>query len=166
MNDRSQILMCRPSHFAVEYVINPWMEGHVGRARREVAIQQWEVLHGIVGGLADVSEVEAVLERVDGAMIGRQAYQQPYFLAELERHFDPRFELPDRREIVERMLPYIESVLEAGEPLGRVTRHMLGLYAGQPGARAWRRHISENAHCEGAGVEVLRDALNAMPQAV
>ena len=58
MNDRSQILMCRPSHFAVEYVINPWMEGHVGRARREVAIQQWEVLHGIVRGLADVSEVD------------------------------------------------------------------------------------------------------------
>ncbi len=58
MNDRSQILMCRPSHFAVEYVINPWMEGHVGRARREVAIQQWEVLHGIVRGLADVRVID------------------------------------------------------------------------------------------------------------
>ncbi len=58
MNDRSQILMCRPSHFAVEYVINPWMEGHVGRARREVAIQQWDVLHGIVRGLADVNVID------------------------------------------------------------------------------------------------------------
>ena len=58
MNDRSQILMCRPSHFAVEYVINPWMEGHVGRARREVAIQQWEVLHGILRGLADVKVID------------------------------------------------------------------------------------------------------------
>lgn len=58
MNDRGQILMCRPSHFAVEYVINPWMEGHVGRTRREVAIQQWEVLHGIVRGLADVRVID------------------------------------------------------------------------------------------------------------
>lgn len=58
MNDRSQILMCRPSYFAVEYVINPWMEGHVGRARREVAIQQWDVLHGIVRGLADVNVID------------------------------------------------------------------------------------------------------------
>jgi len=117
----------------------------------------------INGGLAEVAEVEAVLEHVDGAMIGRQAYQRPYFLAELERHFNPGFELPQRHEIVERMLPYIESVLKDGEPLGRVTRHMLGLYAGQPGARAWRRFISEHAHRQGAGSEVLVGALAALP---
>jgi len=63
------------------------------------------------------------------------------------------------------MLPYVESVLADGEPLGRVTRHMLGLYAGQPGARSWRRHISENAHRLGAGSEVLVGALAAMPAA-
>ncbi len=62
------------------------------------------------------------------------------------------------------MLPYIDSVLADGEPLGRITRHMLGLFAGQPGARAWRRHISENAHREGAGTEVLINAVNAMPE--
>jgi tRNA-dihydrouridine synthase A len=117
------------------------------------------------GGLADSERVDEVLQHVDGAMIGRQAYHQPYFLAELEQHFNPGRLLPDRGEIVERMLPYIETVLGNGEPLGRVTRHMLGLYSGQPGARAWRRHISENAHRDGAGTEVLINALNAMPQA-
>jgi tRNA-dihydrouridine synthase A len=71
--------------------------------------------------------------------------------------------LPDRREIVEKMLPYVESALEDDVPLGRMTRHMLGLYAGQPGARAWRRYISEHAHRLGAGSEVLVGALAALP---
>jgi len=119
----------------------------------------------INGGLAEIQRVDEVLELVDGAMIGRQAYHQPYFLAELEHHFNPSIPLPDRREIVEKMLPYVESVLEDGEPLGRVTRHMLGLYAGQPGARAWRRYISEHAHRLGAGSDVLVGALAAMPAA-
>ena len=63
------------------------------------------------------------------------------------------------------MLPYVDAVVSDGEPLGRVTRHMLGLFAGQPGARAWRRYISEHAHKKGAGSEVLVDALAAMPAA-
>jgi len=117
----------------------------------------------INGGLADIQQVEAVLQHVDGAMIGRQAYQQPYFLAELAHHFNPDWPLPERREVVQAMLPYIEAALADGESLHRVTRHMLGLYAGQPGARAWRRHISEHAHRPDAGVEVLINALNAMP---
>lgn len=117
----------------------------------------------INGGIAEISQVEAALQQVDGVMIGRQAYHQPYFLAELEQHFDPAWPLPTRREVVEKMLPYIESVLSSGEPLHRVTRHMLGLYAGQPGARAWRRTISENAHRQGAGTELIINALNAMP---
>ncbi|MDG2288257.1 MAG: tRNA dihydrouridine(20/20a) synthase DusA, partial [Woeseiaceae bacterium] len=120
----------------------------------------------INGGLADIAQVEQVLQHLDGAMIGRQAYHQPYFLAELEQHFNPRNSLPDRRDIVDQMLPYIDEVLRSGEPLGHITRHMLGLYAGQLGARAWRRSISENAHREGAGSEVLINALNAMPTTV
>jgi tRNA-dihydrouridine synthase A len=116
----------------------------------------------INGGLADIDQVDDILRQVDGAMIGRQAYHQPYFLAELENHFNPDWPLPDRREIVEQMLPYIDAVVGAGQPLARVSRHMLGLFAGQPGARAWRRYISEHAHLDGAGAEVLSDALNTM----
>ena len=119
----------------------------------------------INGGLTDIDAVDDVLQHVDGAMIGREAYHNPYFLAELEHHFDPNWPLPERRAIVDGMLPYIESILCEGVPLNRVTRHMLGLFAGQPGARAWRRYISENAHRQSAGPEVLHDALKAMPTA-
>lgn len=117
----------------------------------------------INGGLASIDQVDEVLEFVDGAMIGRQAYQQPYFLAELEQRFNPSTPLPSRQQIVESMLPYVDSAIADGVPLHRITRHMLGLYAGQPGARAWRRYISEHAHLEGAGSEVLINALSAMP---
>ena len=117
----------------------------------------------INGGLVDIPQVETALQHVDGAMIGRQAYHQPYFLAELEHHFDRDWPLPERREVVEAMVPYVETVLSSGEQLHRVTRHMLGLFAGQPCARAWRRTISENAHREGVGAELLINALNAMP---
>jgi tRNA-dihydrouridine synthase A len=116
----------------------------------------------INGGLASIEQVDEVLNSVDGAMIGRQAYQQPYFLAELEHRFNPTALLPSRQTIVESMVPYVDSAVAAGVPLNRITRHMLGLYAGQPGARAWRRYISEHAHLKGAGSEVLIDALNAM----
>jgi len=117
------------------------------------------------GGLTTVDQIDDVLQHVDGAMIGRQAYHQPYFLAELEQYFRPDWAIPARHAIVEQMLPYIDQVVGEGVSLNSVTRHMLGLFAGQPGARMWRRFISEHAHRENAGSEVLVNALNAMPLA-
>ncbi len=117
------------------------------------------------GGIKKIEDVDEVLPHVDGVMIGRQAYHDPYFLARLEQHLDPSVPLPDRRDIVKRMLPYIEDELARGERLGSITRHMLGLFAGEPGARAWRRYLSENAFREGAGTEVLLDALERLPLA-
>ena len=131
--------------------------------RLKEAFPELEIV--INGGLTTLADVDAVLEHVDGAMIGRQAYHQPYFLAELQQHQDPDWQAPARAEVLERMLPYIDSEVAAGVPLNSITRHMLGLFAGQPGARAWRRYISEHAHREGAGSEVLVNALNAMPVA-
>ena len=119
----------------------------------------------INGGLSSVEQVDSVLGHVDGAMIGRQAYHQPYFLAELEQHFNDAWAKPSREEIVEKMVPYVDRQLASGAPLNSITRHMLGLFAGQPGARAWRRYISEHTHRDGAGSEVLINALNAMPAA-
>jgi tRNA-dihydrouridine synthase A len=98
-------------------------------------------------------------------MIGRQAYHDPYFLAVLEQHFNPGWQPPERQAVVSAMLPYIEKELARGERLGRITRHMLGLFAGQPGARTWRRQISENAFKDGVGPAVLTDALDKMPVA-
>lgn len=117
----------------------------------------------INGGLTTIDHVVEVLAQVDGAMIGREAYHNPYFLAELDHHFNPDVPLPDRREIVEKLMPYVESEFSRGVPVARVTRHVLGLFAGQPGARAWRRYLSENAHR--SGPELLTDALKAMPAA-
>ncbi|MGI9272090.1 MAG: tRNA dihydrouridine(20/20a) synthase DusA [Woeseiaceae bacterium] len=117
------------------------------------------------GGVQTLDQVDEILAKVDGVMIGRQAYHHPYFLAELENHFDPGRQLPDRGAVVEQMIPYIERQLAEGERLNRITRHITGLFADQPGARAWRRHLSENAHREGAGIDVVVDALNAMPMA-
>jgi tRNA-dihydrouridine synthase A len=117
------------------------------------------------GGIREIGQIDSVLEHVDGVMIGREAYQHPYFLAEVEQHFDPAWLAPDRHTVVERMLPYIGEQLAEGEKLGRITRHMLGLFAGQPGARAWRRYLSEHAFRDGAGVDVVVAALDAVPAA-
>ena len=114
------------------------------------------------GGVSSADQVQDILQHVDGVMIGRQAYHEPYFLAELEQRFLSRCEMPNRIEIVEQMTPYIEKELASGERLNRITRHMLGLFAGQPGARAWRRSISENAYKPDAGPEVLRNALDSI----
>jgi len=117
------------------------------------------------GGIRELAQVDTLLNEVDGVMIGRQAYQQPFFLAEIERHLDPTFVLPARQAIVAQMLPYIEQELAAGERLGRITRHMLGLFANQPGARAWRRYLSEHAFRDTAGLDTVIAALEAMPVA-
>ena len=119
----------------------------------------------INGGFTDLTGIDEALRNVDGVMIGRQAYHQPYFLAELEAHLASGWAPPPRSVIVEQMLPYIDREVANGVSLNSISRHMLGLFAGQPGARAWRRYISEHAHRPGAGSEVLVNALNAMPHA-
>jgi tRNA-dihydrouridine synthase A len=111
------------------------------------------------GGIRAAAHVSAHLREVDGVMIGREAYRNPWFLVELERHLGREEGLPEsRRQVLERMLPYVERELAAGTELKSMARHLLGLFAGRPGARAWRRHLSEHAHRPGAGVEVLQAA--------
>jgi len=128
--------------------------------------QQYPDLEIILnGGVTEIDQVDSILTKVDGAMIGRQAYRHPYFLAELEQHLNSEWQLPSRHCVIEQMLPYIDDELRNGERLGRITRHMVGLFSGMPGARAWRRYLSEHAFRNGAGVEVIKEALDAMPQA-
>ena len=119
------------------------------------------------GGISASDQVLGHLQHVDGVMIGRQAYHEPWFLVELEQTLfaDEDWQAPGRHEIVEVMIPYIERQISAGAQLKHITRHMLGLFGGLPGARAWRRHLSENAHLPGAEVDVLREALAKMPEA-
>jgi tRNA-dihydrouridine synthase A len=116
------------------------------------------------GGITTSTEVEHHLQRVDGIMIGRQAYQDPWFLTGLEQilHGAPA---NDRGAVMEKIAEYIERQLHQGVALKHMTRHLLGLYNGQPGARQWRRSLSENAHRPGAGIEVLRNAMSILPKA-
>jgi tRNA-dihydrouridine synthase A len=116
----------------------------------------------INGGITTIDQVETALEHVDGVMIGREAYHNPYFLAELEARFGTGQAPPDRHDIVRQMLPYVEAELARGIRLTSITRHMLGLFAGQPGARAWRRYLSENAHRADATASTLLTALDSL----
>ena len=119
------------------------------------------------GGITTAEEVEEHLTHVDGVMIGRQAYQHPWFLSELQQAFcaETGSAPATRADVVAKMLPYVERELARGTLLKHITRHMLGLFAGQPGARGWRRYLSENAHLDGAGPEVLQQALSQLARA-
>jgi len=119
------------------------------------------------GGITSIDQCRRHLEHVDGVMIGRQAYQEPWFLTELEQAFGTvdGYVVPDRHAIIQRMTTYIEREIAGGAELKHITRHLLGLFAGQQGARAWRRYLSENAHRPGAGIEVLNAALERLPTA-
>ena len=101
----------------------------------------------------------AHLPHVDGVMLGRAAYADPYLLAEVDRALFGSSETPPSRlEVLDRFMPYVEAELAAGARLNQMTRHILGLFHGQPRARAFRRHLAENAHLDGAGIEVLKAA--------
>jgi tRNA-dihydrouridine synthase A len=112
------------------------------------------------GGIASLDAAERHLALVDGAMIGRSAYQAPFMLAEADRRFfgatDPTL---TREGVVRALLPYVGRQCAAGVPVKAVTRHILGLFSGRPGARLWKRTLSELAHRPGAGPEVIETAL-------
>jgi tRNA-dihydrouridine synthase A len=147
-----------------------WLQGLSPKENREVPPLHYDIVHAlkrdfptlvfvINGGFKTLGQAALQLAHVDGVMIGREAYQNPWLLAEADRRIfgagDPP---PSRRQVVERMLPYIEQAHALGTPVHRITRHMLGLFQGQPGARAWRRHLSEQVHTPGAGVELVAQA--------
>ncbi len=146
-----------------------WLSGLSPKENREVPPLVYERVHAlkayrpdltviINGGLTDAALVREQLERVDGVMLGRAAYQNPWILAELS--VDLGWPAAASREaVVEAMVEYARRHVEAGGRLNHVARHMLGLFHGQPGARHWRRHLSQNMHLEGAGPELLREAM-------
>jgi tRNA-dihydrouridine synthase A len=147
-----------------------WLEGLSPKENREIPPLRYDVVHRLKadfpqltiilnGGLKDLDTMAEELARVDGVMLGREAYHNPYLLAEVDRRFyGDGHRVPSRHEVVARFLPYVAARLPEGVPLQAMTRHILGLFQGQPGARAWRRHLSENAHRRGAGVEVIEQA--------
>lgn len=115
----------------------------------------------INGGIATLDEAEAHLRHVDGVMLGRAAYQNPGLLLDVDRRLFGETAPPRQaRAVAESLIPYIEAHVAAGGKVSNVTRHMLGLFQGMPGARAYRRHLATHAAKPDAGAQVLREALS------
>lgn len=114
----------------------------------------------INGGIKTIADMQDHLRRVDAVMLGRAAYDTPYIFADVDRViFGEDTDAPSRREVVEAMCDYADRWVARGGKLQNVTRHMLELYSHQPGARRWRRHLTEQSHRDGADSRVLREAL-------
>ena len=115
------------------------------------------------GGVHNLEAVDAQLARVDGVMIGREAYRNPYLLAAADHIvFGEAEGAPTREEIVLRFIPYLRAELARGTPLSALTRHLLGLYQSRPGARRWRRFLTEEAARPRARAELLLEALDVV----
>ncbi|WP_376696334.1 tRNA dihydrouridine(20/20a) synthase DusA [Wenzhouxiangella sp. EGI_FJ10305] len=148
-----------------------WLSGLSPKENREIPPLVHERVHAlkarnpelnimINGGITEIADALEHLEHVDGVMLGRAAYQNPWILAELSRELGwPAAH--SRQAVVEAMVDYAGRHIEAGGRLNHVARHMLGLFHGQPGARHWRRHLSQKMHLDGAPAQLLLEAMNA-----
>ena len=148
-----------------------WLSGLSPKENREVPPLDYERVFqlkrdfpaltiAINGGVKTLAEAKEHLKHVDGVMMGREAYQNPSILTQVDRElFDSNAPVVDSVKAVEALFPYIEQELSRGAYLGHITRHILGIFQGIPGARQWRRHLSENAHKPGADVSVVEQAL-------
>jgi tRNA-dihydrouridine synthase A len=151
-----------------------WLKGLSPKENRDVPPLNYPRVHRLRqdfpdltlvlnGGLNTVAACVEQVAALDGVMLGRAAYHEPWVLAELEQAlFDQAFELPDRVELLQRMRGYTQVRLASGDSLAQITRHILGLFQGLPGARRFRRVLSERAHRAGAGWEVVEAAIEAM----
>jgi tRNA-dihydrouridine synthase A len=152
-----------------------WLEGLSPKENREIPPLDYGLVlamkarfPGLViavnGGVGSLEEAQGFLARgLDGAMIGRAAYHAPALLGAADRViFGEGTRDVAAEGAVAAMLPYIEAERSRGTPLNAITRHMLGAFQGRPGARAWRRRLSEGAHAPGAGPELVRAALGAV----
>jgi tRNA-dihydrouridine synthase A len=148
-----------------------WLKGLSPKENRDVPPLDYPLVYelkrhfpdvpiAINGGIATLEETRTQLAQVDGVMMGRAAYYEPNLLLRVDPElFGEPSPFPNAFAVVEAMLPYIERELAAGERLASITRHILGIFNGRPGARAFRRHLSDEAVKRGAGIEVLQAAL-------
>ncbi len=149
-----------------------WLKGLSPKQNREVPPLRYELVFRLKaerpdlcivlnGGVADLDAAEALLAdgAVDGVMLGRAAYSDPWLLADVDRRlFGAHNPVEARREAVAALLPYAERLAADGIRLHALARHLHGLFQSRPGARAFRRHLAENAHLPGAGANVLAAA--------
>jgi len=149
-----------------------WLKGLSPKDNRDIPPLDYDLVYRlktsrpdltivINGGITTLDRAQDHLARVDGVMMGRAAYQTPWILADVDRMlFSETPPTRTRREAVVAFMPYIARELTQGTPLNAMTKHLLGLFNGVPGARAFRRHLSENAVKPGAGLAVVEAALD------
>ena len=151
-----------------------WLKGLSPRENREVPPLDYSKVYQlkndfpeleiiINGGFTRLEQIQEQYNYVDGVMIGRAAYHDPYLLADVDRKiFTDSNTIKTRHQILSEFMDYVSLQLDRGVALNHMTRHILGLYQGQPGARAYRRQLGQHACRSGAGIEVLKQAVNAM----
>ncbi|WP_223826137.1 tRNA dihydrouridine(20/20a) synthase DusA [Spongiibacter pelagi] len=155
-----------------------WLQGLSPKENREIPPLNYPMVYQlkrdfpeleliINGGINTLDEAEAHLSHVDGIMLGRSVYQNPWLLAEVDARFygEPQKNL-DPLSVARQMGDYIEQQLQSGARLHHITRHMLGLFNGMPGARQFRRHLSQQAFKPESGMEVLEAALTMVESAI
>lgn len=151
-----------------------WLKGLSPKQNRELPPLRYDVVYQIKndfpelniilnGGVTSLDSSKIILEYVDGVMMGREAYHNPYLLAEVDAQlFAGSKPIKTRQQVVLELIPYIQEYLLEGGRLHSITRHILGLFHGVPGARTWRRILSEKAPKKGADESVLLEALNSL----
>ncbi len=149
-----------------------WLKGLSPKQNRDVPPLNYDLVYQmkcefpqleiiINGGIKTLEQSEQHLKQVDGVMIGREAYHNPYMMSQVDQHlYGEAHNERTAFEILNQYMEYMQKQMDEGVYLKHMSRHLLGLFVGQPGAKAWRRHISENAHKEGAGIEVIQQAVS------
>src|SRR5262249_54680017 len=166
-----QIVRATGCNVFIVHARKAWLEGLSPKENRDIPPLNYarvyrlkrdfpELTVIINGGIASVADVHEHLQHVDRVLLGRTAYQEPYRLAEIEQEIFGTA-LPDRDEVLAELKPYVDAHLARGDRLQHISRHILGLYQGLPGARAFRRLLSERAHRADAGYEIVEQAIAA-----
>ena len=152
-----------------------WLQGLSPKENREIPPLLYDTVYRlkqdfpkleiiINGGITSLEQAIQHMQKVDGVMIGREAYHNPWILADADRLiFGSDIHPGSRHQVIEKLLPLVEQECLQGVPVTRFTRHILGLFHGQPGAKKWRRMLSENAHKPGAGPDLIRQSLHQVP---
>ena len=152
-----------------------WLQGLSPKENREIPPLDYERVRRLKesrpeltivlnGGLSTMDQIDQQLSWADGVMVGREAYTNPYFLSTVDQDlYGDDAEPKSRWDIALAMQDYADGQAELGVPIKSITRHILGLFNGLPGARAWRRYLSENAYRASPGDQVIRQALSLAP---
>jgi tRNA-dihydrouridine synthase A len=159
-------------HFSI-HARKAWLQGLSPKENRTIPPLRYDQVYQlkrdfpqlmieINGGITTLEQIQQQLTQVDGVMIGRAAYENPYLFATVDRDIYHQTQpIPSREEVIDRLLPYVERCLHQGVRLNQITRHLLSLFNGMTGAKAWRRTLSDSQRLSAAGAELLQQALQA-----